>query len=96
MLPILQNICNNFSIRLPTFHLLLIKHAFAEQRLDYQLIRMFLIILRMGQLKAQSLFFYGFKTFVKVQVINGYADGYHDTSCITCHIIAHRHNIGVR
>ena len=27
-----------------------------------------------------------------------YADGCHDTctSCITCHIIAHRHNIGVR
>ena len=96
MLPILPNICNNISIRLPTFHLLLIKHAFAEQRLDYQLIRMFLIILHMGQLKAQSLFFYGFKTFVKVQVINGYADGCHDTSCITCHIIAHRHNIGVR
>ena len=40
MLPILPNICNNYSIRLPTFHLLLIKHAFAEQRLDYQLIRM--------------------------------------------------------
>ena len=35
---ILPNICNNYSIRLPTFHLPLIKHAFAEQRLDYQLI----------------------------------------------------------
>ena len=40
MLPILPNICNNYSIRLPTFHLPLIKHAFAVQRLDYQLIRM--------------------------------------------------------
>ena len=48
-------------------------------------------------LKAQSLFFYDFKTFVKIQLNNGYyADGYHDTSCITCHIIAHRHNMGVR
>ena len=49
-------------------------------------------------LKAQSLFFYGFKTFVKVQLINSFADGCHDTSCIslTCSIIAHRHNIGVR
>ena len=97
MLPILPNICNNYSIRLPTFHLPLIKHAFAEQRLDYQLIRMLNDYGSMTfTLKAQSLFFYGFKTFVKVQFINGYADGCHDTSCITCHIIAHRHNIGVR
>ena len=47
-------------------------------------------------LKAQSLFFYGFKTFVKIHVCFRYADGCHDTSCITCHVIAHRHNIGVR
>ena len=47
-------------------------------------------------LKAQSLFFYDFKTFVKVQFINGYADGCHDTSCITYFVIAHRHDIGVR
>ena len=43
MLPMLPNICNNYSIRLPTFHLPLIKHAFAEQRLDYQLIKMLTI-----------------------------------------------------
>ena len=67
MLPILPNICNNYSIRLPTFHLPLIKHAFAEQRLDYQLIRMLNDYGSMTfTLKAQSLFFYGFKTFVKV------------------------------
>ena len=81
---ILPSICNNYSIRLPTFYLPLIKHAFAQQRLDYQLIRM---LNAYGSvtftLKAQSLFFYGFKTFVKVQLINGYADGCHDTSCIT-------------
>ena len=97
MLPILPNICNNYSIRLLTFHLPLIKHAFAEQRLDYQLIRMLNAYGSMTfTLKAHSLFFYGFKTFVKVQLINGYADFCHDTSCITCHKIAHRHNIGVR
>ena len=97
MLPILPNICNNYSIRFPTFHLPLIKHALAEQRLDYQVIRTLNAYGSMTfTLKAQSLFFYGFKTFVKVQLINGYADGCRDTSCITCHIIAHRHNIGVR
>ena len=35
MLPTLQNICDNYNIRLPTFQLPLIKHAYAEQRLDY-------------------------------------------------------------
>ena len=39
MLPTLPNVCDNLNIRLPTFQLLLIKHAFAKQRLDYQLIK---------------------------------------------------------
>ena len=40
----------------------IIKHAFAEQRLDYQLIRMLNAYGSMTfTLKAQSLFFYGFK-----------------------------------
>ena len=57
MLPILPNICNNYSIRLTTFHLSLIKHAFAEQRLDYRLIRMLNAYGSMTfTLKAQSLF----------------------------------------
>ena len=47
-------------------------------------------------LQPQSLFFHGSKTFVKDQLINRYADGCHDTSCITCYIFALRHNIGVR
>ena len=33
------NFCDNYSLRLSTFCLPLIKHAFAEQRLDYQLIK---------------------------------------------------------
>ena len=35
MLPILPNICNNYSIRFPTYHFPLIKHVFAKQRLNY-------------------------------------------------------------
>ena len=58
MLPPLPNICDHYNIRLPTFHPPLIKHAFAEQRLDYQLIE---ILNANGSqaviLKAQSLFF---------------------------------------
>ena len=38
MLPALPNVCDNYNIRIPTFHIPLIKHAFAEQRLEYQLI----------------------------------------------------------
>ena len=39
---------------------------------------------------------YGFKTFMEIQLIRRYADGFYDTYCISFHIIAHRHNIGVR
>ena len=76
---------------------MLSQHILMPQILDYQLIKMLNAYGSMTfTLKAPSWFFYGFKIFVKVQLINGYADGCHDTSCITCHIIAHRHNIGVR
>ena len=36
----LPNICNIYNIGHPTFHLPLVKHDFAEQRLDYQLIKL--------------------------------------------------------
>ena len=67
MIPMLPNICNIYNIRHPTFHLPLEKHDFAEQRLDYQFIK----LLNTSEstaitLKAQSLFFYGFKTFCQI------------------------------
>ena len=34
MLPTLPNVCDNYNIRIPTFHLPLSKHTFAEQQLD--------------------------------------------------------------
>ena len=40
MIPMLPNICNMCNIRHLTFHLPLVKHDFAEQRLDYQLIKL--------------------------------------------------------
>ena len=62
----LPNICNIYNIRHPTFHPPLVKHDFAEQILDHQLIK----FLNTNKsitftLKAQSLFFYGLKTIVK-------------------------------
>ena len=91
----LPNICNIYNIRLPTFHLPLVKHDFAEQRLDYQLIK----LLNTNEstaftFKAQSLFLYGFKTFVKYYIlkVNNYVDRCYDVHCLTCHMIAQRHN----
>ena len=72
MIPMLPNICNIYNIRHPTFHLPSVKHDFAEQRmiLDYQLIK----LLNPNEstvftLKAQSLFFYGFKTFIIFDIL---------------------------
>ena len=61
----LLNICEIYNIRHPTFYLPLVKLDFAEQRLDYQLIK----LLNTNEsttftLKAQFLFFYGFKILV--------------------------------
>ena len=39
MLPTLPNVCDYYNIRRPIFHLPFIKHGFAEQRLDCQLIK---------------------------------------------------------
>ena len=36
----LPNICNIYNIRHPTVHLPLVKHDFAEQRLDNQIIKL--------------------------------------------------------
>ena len=98
----LPNICNIYNNRHLTFHLSLVKHDFAEQRLDYQLIK----LLNTNEsttftLKAQSLFFYGFKTFVKYYILNNYVDRCYDVHCLTCHYVkivvigvrdAQRHN----
>ena len=40
MLPTLPNVCDYYNIRRPIFHLPFIKQGFAEQRLDYQLIKL--------------------------------------------------------
>ena len=89
----LPNICNIYNIRQPTFHLPLVKHDFAEQRLDYQLIK----LLNTNEsttftLKAQSLFSYGFKIFVKYDILNNYVDCCYDVHCLTCYMIAQKHN----
>ena len=55
----LPNVCDYYNIRRPIFHLPFSKHGFAEQRLDYQLIK---ILNVHGSVlfarKVQHLFFY--------------------------------------
>ena len=67
------------------------KHDFAEQRLDYQLIKH--LNTNESTSFTQSLFFYGFKTFVKYYILNNYVDRCYDVHCLTCHMIAQRHNL---
>ena len=91
MLPTLPNVCDYYNIRRPIFHLPFIKHGFAEQRLDYQLIK---ILNVHGSMlfarKVQHLFFYAFKTFVKYEILNNYVDRCYEANCVTCHIVAQR------
>ena len=38
--PVLPDICNYYEVRTPSFHLLDIKHKFAEQQVQYQLVKL--------------------------------------------------------
>ena len=70
MLPTLPNVCDYYNIRRLVFHLSFIEHSFAEQRLDYQLIKILNVHGSMlNARKLQHLFFYAFKTFVKYEIL---------------------------
>ena len=90
MLPTLPNVCDYYNIRRPAFHLPFIKHSFAEQRLDYQLIKILNVHGSILLRKVQHLFFYAFKTFVKYKILNNYVDRCYEANCVTCHIVAQR------
>ena len=94
--PVLPRVCtlivlSMYNIRRPIFHPPFIKHGFAEQRLDYQLIK---ILNVHGSMlfarKVQHLFFYAFKTFVKYEILNNYVDRCYEANCVTCHVAAQR------
>ena len=71
--PELPAICDRYSIRVPTFHLPKINHEFAEQLLQYRLIKN---INKEGSFiitaKVFTHSFYGFKLFIKNWIINSY------------------------
>ena len=89
MLPTLLNVCDYYNIQRPIFYLPFIKHGFAEQRLDYQLIKLLNVHGSMPfARKVQHLFFYAFKTFVKYEILNNYVDRCYEANCVACHIVA--------
>ena len=80
MLPTLPIICGNLIIHLPTFHFSLIIHAFAEQRLGYQMIKILNANgLQPVILKAQFFFFIAF---IKYCIIDMYVYGCYNASCV--------------
>ena len=71
MLRTLPKVCDYYNIRRPIFHLPFIKHSFAEQRLDYQLIKKLNVHGSMLYArKVKHSFFYAFKTFVQYEILN--------------------------
>ena len=79
------------SYRIPMMFFLMkiniIKHDFAEQRLDYQLINILNVHgLMLFARKVQHLFFTAFKTFVKYEIINKYVDRCYEANSLTCRL----------
>ena len=65
--------------------------SFAEQILDYQLIKVFNVHGSMLYArKVQHLFFYAFKTFVKYEIPKNYVNRCYEANCVTYHIEAQR------
>ena len=85
-IPELPRICDYHEIRRPTFHLPVIKHAFAESLISYQLVRM------LNEEKKSILFtakvhthsFLGFKLYVKNRIIESYANHCYLLDCYSC------------
>ena len=97
MKPKLPIVCDTHAIRHPTFHLPKIVHEFAEQLLQYQLIKLInkekCSIVITAKVHTHS--FYGFKMFIKNSVINSYKDNCEIPSCESCQRAACRQIPGV-
>ena len=89
MKPSLPVICNYYGIRNPKFHLPPIKHAFAEQMIQYCLIK-----LLNNDIDASHIVncihqhtFYKFKSGLKYGTIDKYSDKCEILECTTCEFI---------
>ena len=83
--PLLPRICNNYSIRRPSFHLPLIKHDFAEQLINYQLTKMFNENTSMKlSAKVFKHSFSGFNYYLKNVIIDRYIRICNVINCVSC------------
>jgi len=84
MKPVLPRICNYHEIRKPIFHLPYIRHCFAEQLLQYQLIKILNDTPLLITSKVHTHSFHGFKLFIKNLVIDSYSDECNILDCYVC------------
>ena len=86
MIPELPNTCSPYELRKPLFRLPLLKHKFAEQSLHYCLIKQLNrengCMLTTSKVHTHT--FYGFKIFIKANIIQSYNDHY---AILNCYVV---------
>ena len=93
MLPVQPLICQTHDIRKPKLHLPAIKHEFAEQLLQFQIVK--LLNKEQSSLitsKVHSHSFHGFKIYLKNSFINSYSDHCIIVNCNACAELVRRQN----
>ena len=90
MMPTLPVICNYYGVRNPKFHLPLIKHSFAEQQVQYCLIKLLNEDREAEDIihNIQNQNFCNFKSSLKYNIIASYSYKCVIIDCHTCKIIA--------
>ena len=91
MIPSLPIICEHYDIRRPSFHLPIIRHGYAEQLLEYQIISILNVsgsIIYTSKIQTHS--FEGFKHFMKNNMINSYIDQCQELNCESCRMVNER------
>ena len=91
MKPELPRVAEYYSLRRTTFHLPRISHEFAEDMLEYQMIK----VLNNPEAsafiaKVHTHSYFGFKLYVKNTIINQYLDHCTLQYCNTCDLLAQR------
>ena len=84
--PKLPDIIEHYEIRYSVFHLPAIKHKFAENLLQYCLIKQIMMKNMMSD-KVQRTSFYSFKVFLKHGVLDIYRSTWEIAECKACAII---------
>ena len=93
MIPSLPRVCDHYTIRRPTFHLPHIVHEFAQQLVEYQMIKLLnQPDAHIYTVKVQTHSFEGFKHFIKRRIIESYRDHCSIPNCDSCTLMIRRNN----